>query len=114
MHFTAIIPLRAWSKRIPQKNIKILWNKPLFCHTLDEALKSINKIIISTDDKKVITILNNNYNKEIYSWKIIIINRDDNISKDDTSTVDVILDVINQVKDIENIILLQATSPFRM
>ncbi len=112
---TAIIPLRAGSKRIPKKNIKLLNWKPLFTYTLDEALKSkyINEIIITTDDEDVINICQNDYKNYVNNWKIIILRRDTELSQDDTSTVDVILDVLDKYQSIENIILLQATSPFR-
>ena len=115
MTFTAIIPLRAGSKRIPWKNTRLLNWKPLFTYTLDNALKSkkINNIIITTDDLKVIEILNNDYKKELDLWILIILKRDEKLSSDKSTTVDVILDVIEKNNFIENIVLLQATSPFR-
>ena len=115
MTYTAIIPLRAGSKRIPWKNIKSLNWKPLFLYTLDSALKvdKIINIVITTDDEKVINILDKSYKKYLDSWKIIIINRDKKLAWDNASSIDVILDVLEKNKDIENIILLQATSPFR-
>ena len=113
--FTAIIPLRKGSKRIPWKNIKLLWWKPLFTYTLDEALKSnyINDIVISTDDQEVIKICNNNYENYLKIWKIKILKRDKNLSSDIASSVDVILDVLEKNNYIKKFILLQATSPFR-
>ncbi len=111
---TAIIPLRAGSKRIPWKNTKLLWWKSLFTYTLDEALKSnMVDIIISTDDKKVIEICNNDYKNYLENWKIKILERDKNLSNDTASSIDVILDVLDKNNYIENFVLLQATSPFR-
>jgi len=115
MTYTVIIPLRAGSKRIPWKNTKLLNWKPLFLYTLDSALKvdDIKNIVITTDDIKVIDILNLNYKRYLDTWKIIIINRDKKLSWDNASSIDVILDIIEKIKDIDNIILLQATSPLR-
>lgn len=115
MKIAAVIPLRAWSKRIIKKNIKLLNWKPLFTHTLDNAIKSkyINDIIITTDDNDVINIVNNNYKNYLNSKKIIILNRGEKLSGDKIWTIDVILDVLSNNIDIENIILLQWTSPLR-
>jgi len=114
--FTAVIPLRAWSKRIKWKNTIILNNKPLFCYTVDEALlsKNVDKIILSTDDENVKNIANNRYKNDIVSGKIKLLDRDPEFSWDWASTIDLILnDICKKEKDIDNIVLLQATSPFR-
>jgi N-acylneuraminate cytidylyltransferase len=54
----AIIPARGNSKRIPEKNIKILSGKPLIAYSIEEALKSkyIDKVITSTDNEEIATI----------------------------------------------------------
>lgn len=51
----AIVPARGGSKRIPQKNIKLLAGKPLIAYTLEEAKKSkyIDRIVVSTDHEAV-------------------------------------------------------------
>ncbi len=51
----AIIPLRSGSKRIPNKNIKLLNGKPLGSYVLESALKSniFKEIIVSTDKKEI-------------------------------------------------------------
>ena len=113
--FSAIIPLRAWSKRIKNKNTILLNWKPLFTYTLDYAIKSkyIDKIIISTDDNNVIEIINKNYQHSLNN-KIKIINRKEEYSNDKSSTIDLIInDIFKKTEILENIILLQATSPLR-
>lgn len=115
MIFTAIIPLRAGSKRIPKKNTVLLGWKPLFSYTLNAALKSkrIDNIIISTDDKDVIKTIWQKYHKYINN-KIVILDRDPEFSKDVSSTIDLIIkDIFKRKKNIDNVILLQATSPLR-
>ena len=54
----AVIPARKNSKSIKNKNIKLLFVKPLIYYTIDIAKKSklINKIIVSSDSKKILSI----------------------------------------------------------
>ena len=51
----AIIPARAGSKRIPNKNIKLFSGKPVIYYPIEAALSSkiFSKVIISTDSKKI-------------------------------------------------------------
>ena len=51
----AIIPARKNSKRIKNKNLKKLYRFPLIYYSIKYALKSriINKVIVSTDSKKI-------------------------------------------------------------
>ncbi len=54
----AIIPARGGSKRIPKKNIKDFFGKPLIAYSIEVALKSglFEKVVVSTDDKKIAQI----------------------------------------------------------
>lgn len=54
----AIIPARGASKRIPRKNIKDFFGKPLISYSIEVALKSnmFDKIIVSTDDEEIAEI----------------------------------------------------------
>lgn len=51
----AIIPARAGSKRIPGKNIKDFFGKPMIAYAIETAIKSelFDRIIVSTDDQKI-------------------------------------------------------------
>ena len=51
----AIIPARGGSKRIPRKNIKDFFGKPLIAYSIELALKSklFDKVIVSTDDDEI-------------------------------------------------------------
>ena len=57
----AIIPARSGSKRIKNKNIVKVNNKPIIHYALDAAKKSkiFHKIHVSTDSKKIENIVNN-------------------------------------------------------
>lgn len=51
----AIIPARAGSTRLPKKNIKLFYEKPIIAYAIKEAEKTqlFDKIIVSTDSKKI-------------------------------------------------------------
>ena len=54
----ALIPARQGSKRIINKNIKILAGHPLIAYTISVAFKSniFSRVIVSTDNEKIATI----------------------------------------------------------
>ena len=54
----AIIPARGGSKRIPKKNIKDFFGKPLIAYSIKVALDSklFDKVIVSTDDENIAQI----------------------------------------------------------
>lgn len=106
----SIIPARGGSKGLIGKNIKPLNGKPLICHTIEEALKSIhlNGIFVSTDATSIANISKNCGAK--------IIDRPAELAKDDSTTIDAIFHAIDAIKyasDKDIIILLQPTSPLR-
>ena len=49
----ALIPARSGSKRVPNKNIRILKNKPLIAHTIRPAIESklFTKVLVITDSE---------------------------------------------------------------
>ena len=53
-----VIPARGGSKRIPKKNIKIFYGKPIIIWSIESAIKSkcFDKIIVSTDDNNIAKI----------------------------------------------------------
>lgn len=61
-----VIPARGGSKRIPRKNIKMFYGKPMIAWSIQAAIKSkcFDKIIVSTDDKEISSI-SKNYGAEI-------------------------------------------------
>jgi N-acylneuraminate cytidylyltransferase len=107
MSFIALIPMRGGSKSIPNKNIKKFGGKPLCYWVIKAAIESkfITDVYVSSDSDKILKI-----SKSI-SKKIKIIKRLDKLAKDNSSTEDVLLDFSNRI-DFENLITIQATSPF--
>ena len=57
-----IIPARGGSKRIPKKNIKKLYGKPIINYTIDIVKKSklFDKIVVSSDNLKILKIAKQN------------------------------------------------------
>lgn len=91
----AIIPARGGSKRIPRKNIKNFYGKPLISYSIEVALKSklFSKVIVSTDDEEIMRIA-----KE-YGAEVPFI-RPKELSDDFTGTSEVIQHALNYLKSI--------------
>ena len=90
----AIIPARGGSKGIPYKNIKKLNGKPLIYFTIN-TLRKINKIdriIVSTEDKKIREIV------KYYFPKIEIIDRPQRLASDTTTMLEVVKYVSSSIK----------------
>lgn len=103
----AIIPARAGSKGIKNKNLVPLSRKPLLYYTIEAAKGAacIDKIILSSDGNEILE-----YGK---SQGIEVFKRPVELAQDDTTSDKVILNVLEHYQDYENIILLQPTSPLR-
>lgn len=102
----AIVPIRSGSKGIPNKNIKLLNGKPLVWWVLNSLQNSsVYKIVVATDIEYVDLISSFNLSKvEVYQ-------RDSDNSKDESSTEEVLIEVIENLYLNEDIMLVQATSP---
>lgn len=110
MRTIAIIPARGGSKRIKYKNIKEIWGKPLIAYTIEASLKSkyVDETFVSTEDPQI---------KEIaLKYGAEVIDRPIELAADDTKTEPVLFHAIEQIEkkeQVDNIVLLQATSPLR-
>jgi pseudaminic acid cytidylyltransferase len=90
----AIIPARGGSKRIPRKNIKDFYGKPLIAYSIEVALASklFEKVIVTTDDEEIATIA-----KE-YGAEVPFL-RPKELSDDFTGTQDVINHTVEYLKN---------------
>lgn len=108
----AIIPVRAGSTRVKQKNFLDFFGKPLFVYTYEHALNSnlFDKIVISTESLEVLNICKK-YNIETEYL------RPEHLADGDVSLDDVCMDVLNFYKQkdtyFDHMALLWATSPMR-
>lgn len=107
----AIIPARAGSKGIKNKNIRMINKKPLIYWTINEAKKvsAINKLIVSTDSKKIATIA------ETYGAAAPFI-RPKKFAMDNTLGIKTVLHALHAIdhNNFDYILLLQPTSPLRI
>ncbi|HIF9339302.1 TPA: cytidylyltransferase domain-containing protein [Photobacterium damselae] len=112
MNILAIIPARAGSKRLPNKNILDLGGKPLIQWTIEAAIEcsQIETVMVSTDSKKIADI-----SKKLGADVPYL--RSSELSSDIASSTDVVIDVIEYYKSVgkhfDAIMLLQPTSPLR-
>ena len=109
----AIIPARKGSKKIKNKNRRLINRKPLISYTIEAALKSkyISQLLVSSDDKEIIKIASQ-YNIDTPFL------RPKKISLDKSEMKQVIIYNIEKLtklkkKKIHEVILLQPTSPLR-
>ena len=111
MNNLAIIPARAGSKRIPNKNIKEFFGKPIIYYPLYEALSSkiFSEVMVSTDSLKIAKL------SEKYGAKIPFMRSQKN-SDDHAILPDVIEEVLSEYKklgkDFDNICCIMPTNPF--
>ena len=105
----AIIPARGSSKGIPHKNIIDFCCKPLIVWSIEQAKKSkyIQEVYVSTDDEKIAEVSKNAGSQ--------VIQRPAELANDTTSSEEVLIHTLQgiDVKEIEYVVFLQATSPLR-
>ena len=104
MRILAVIPARAGSKGIPNKNIRIVGGHPLIYYVINNALKSslITDIIVTTDSPEV-QIIAKQMGVNV-KW------RDKNLCGDAVTLDSVIADAIPE-GDWDYIVTMQPTSP---
>lgn len=107
----ALIPARGGSKRIPHKNIKSFFGKPLIAYSIEAALESkeFDEVMVSTDDEKI---------KEIalkFGAKVPFL-RSAKASNDFATTADVIEEVLIEYQQrgvrFDSFCCIYPTAPF--
>ena len=113
MKILAIIPARGGSKGVPLKNIRKLNGNPLIEYTIKSAKKSkyVNRIIVSTDDKKIAAIAKS-------SGAEIPFIRPKRLAVSSAKTIDVVKHTLSTLKkkfgyEPDVVTLLNQTVPFR-
>jgi len=109
MNNICIIPARAGSKRIKNKNIKIFYGRPIIYWPIKAAIKSgcFSKVIVSTDSEKILKL-----SQKFGAHKNEL--RPKYLSNDKSSVHDVIkYEIFNEAKKnhIDNVCCVVATSP---
>ena len=113
MEILAIVPARGGSMGLPNKNILLLDNHPLVAYSVVAGLKaaSINRVICSTDSKKIAKIAND------YGAEVPFL-RPPEFAQDYSPDIDVFLHAVSWLMDNENyypdlVVQLRPTSPIR-
>ena len=104
MKILAVIPARAGSKGIPNKNIRLINNHPLIYYAINNAISSelITDIVVSTDSPEVEIIAK--------QMNVKVKHRTADLSGDAITLDAVIYDVANEY-DADYVITMQPTSP---
>lgn len=106
-----IIPARGGSKRIPHKNIKDFFGKPIIAYSIEVALRSglFDEVMVSTDDYEIAAIA------QQYGASVPFM-RSAETSNDYVGTSDVLREVINKYRELgrefDNLCCIYATAPF--
>lgn len=107
-----VIPARAGSKGLPDKNIRPVANKPLICWSIDVALScpAIDRVAVSTDSEKIAAI------SRAAGAEIPFL-RPRDLATDVASSIEVILHCIRHYEaagqEFDLVVLLEPTSPLR-
>lgn len=106
----AIIPARGGSKRIPGKNIKDFFGKPIIAYSIEAALNSgvFDEVMVSTDSEDIAEIARK------YGAKVPFLRKEK--TSDDFATIEnVIEEVINDYADLgqefDNFCCIFSTAP---
>lgn len=104
----AIIPARGGSKRIPRKNIKLFFGKPVIAYAIEAATLSgcFDRVIVSTDDQEIADVA------KAYGAEVPYL-RSKSSSTDHATLHDVVVEVLDSLKafSLKNIALILPTSP---
>ncbi len=107
----AIITARGGSKRIPKKNIKEFLGHPIIKYSIDAAIQSncFDEVMVSTDSQEIADLAIS------YGAKVPFL-RSMEFSNDHATSADVILEVLNQYKELGKIFMycccIYPTAPF--
>lgn len=113
MKILALIPARGGSKGVPNKNIKLLGDKPLINYTIEAALAcaEIEDLVVSTDSLEIARISRAAGANTPFM-------RPDDLATDSSPSIDTVIHAVEFLRDnadlnYDVVCLLQPTSPFR-
>jgi len=110
--YLAIIPARGGSKGLPGKNIRPICGKPLIAWSVATALESpsVGRVVVSTDDEDIARCARE-------AGAEVPFLRPAHLAEDTTPTEPVLRHVVDELREtgdhVDNVILLQPTSPCR-
>lgn len=112
MNVLCVVAGRGNSKRVPNKNIRMLLGKPLIAYTIEKALESklSSKVVVSTDNSEIAAIAKN--------YGVKVIKRPDDLASDTSAIDDALRHAVKHIEEKDGFItdiavLLQANVPIR-
>lgn len=104
-----LIPARGGSVGIPRKNIRPLGGKPLLAWTVDAATQSryLDRVAVSTDDEEIAAVARR-------CGAEVPFLRPAALAANAAQGIDVVRHALALLRDVDAIVLLQPTSPFRV
>lgn len=104
----AVIPARGGSKGLPRKNVLPLAGRPLICWSIAHAEQSrlVDRTIVSTDDEEIAQVARKHGGDVPFL-------RPAELATDTATTLDVMLDLVEQMPEFDIFVVLQPTNPFR-
>lgn len=109
MKTIAIIPARGGSKRLSNKNIRLLGGIPLIAHSILYAQKNnaiIDAVYVSTDDELI--------RETGLDFGAEVVDRPESLSGDFEPTFSAVRHVLESLDfEVDNVVLLQPTNPLR-
>lgn len=106
MKITALLPMKAHSERVPDKNIKIFYGKPLYHAVLNALLRSvyIHEVVINTDSEFIKRDALKNFER------VVIVDRPKDLQGDFVSMNDIIAYDISKAKS-DHFLQTHSTNP---
>jgi CMP-N-acetylneuraminic acid synthetase len=102
----AVIPARAGSKGLPNKNRRLFHGKPLAAWAIEVGLRTCTRTVLTTDDEGLMEV------GERYGAEVI--ERPWELAQDDTPMLDVLRHVLAVKENAQDcVVLLQPTQPLR-
>jgi len=104
----AIVPARGGSKVVPRKNLREVGGRPLIAWTIAAAreAQSVDRVVVSSDDPEIVEVA------EAFGADVPFV-RDVALARDDTPTIDVVIDGLTRCPGFAQVVVLQPTSPLR-
>jgi len=106
--YLGVIPARAGSKRIKNKNLKLINGKPLIYWTIEAAKQSklLDHFVVSTENSEI--------KKVAEECGADVIDRPQELATDTATSMDVLVHALKMFPNCDRVVMLQCTSPIRI